>query len=93
MMWVLVAPVLWSVSGGVAGEIVGTGRGWTPGFWECTGCTLARVPKVPEEGISPDPPLGRDRQWGRDPTEGRGRAQPGRQPRASGALCEEAPAP
>lgn len=74
-------------------RIVGTGRGWTAGFWNCTGCTLVRVPKVPEEGISPDPPRGRDRQWGRGRTEGRGRAQPGRQPGAAGAPCEEAPAP
>lgn len=93
VMWFLVALLSWSVSGGEAGEIVGTGRGWTPGFWECTGCTLGRVPKVPEEGISPDPPRGRDRQWGRGRTEGRGRAQPGRQPGAAGAPCEEAPAP
>lgn len=92
-MWVLVAPVFWGVSGGEAGETVGTGREWTPGFWECIGCTLARVPKVPEEGISPDPPRRRDSQWGRGRTEGRGRAQPGRQPGPARAPGEEAPAP
>lgn len=79
-MWVLIAPVFWGASGGEAGETVRTAREWTPGFWECIGCTLARVPKVPEEGISPDPPRRRDSRWGRARAEGRGRAQPGRQP-------------
>lgn len=53
VMWVLVAPEFWSVSGGEAGEIVGTERGWTPGFWECTGLHTCSGTKSPQGGYFP----------------------------------------